>query len=118
MIPTNNENFEIELYKRDPNSPYTWSDTPLLAFYGRPASQIEKKRYRIQKGVDGGTDSAFIVATNLPTEVNDGDQVIFMGKRWTVLSVGYYFDQSRIVNARCLSEQQIVERCPKGLNIQ
>jgi len=118
MIPTNNENFELKLYRRKDNSPYEYEDTHYCTFKGRPASQIEKKQYRIQKGVNGSTDSVFVVVSNLPTDVKDGDHVTFIGKVWTVQSVGYYFDQSRIINASCLSENQIIDRCPKGLNLQ
>lgn len=118
MIPTNDENYEVELYKRNPNSPYTYQTTPDLTFKARPASQMEKKVYRIIKGVNGGSDSTFLVSSNLPKEVADGDRVRFLGKIWTVQSTGYYFDQARIINASCLSENQIINRCPKGLNIQ
>ena len=118
MIPTNNEHYELELIKRKKNSAYEWEDTPSCVFNGRPANQVEKKTYRIQKGVNGNTDSTFVYATNLPTEVDPGDHIKFMGKLWTVQSVGYYFDAARFVNPGILSEEQIVEQCPKGINIQ
>lgn len=118
MIPTNDEKFELKLYKRIKNSAYEYEKVPIIIFKGRPASQIEKKSYRIQKGVNGNTDSVFVKATNLPEDVDIADQVEFLGKVWTVLSVGYYFDASLFVNASCLSENQIIERCPKGLNLQ
>lgn len=118
MIPTNNEHYELELTKRKLNSAYEWEDAPSCIFKGRPANQIEKKNYRVQKGVNGNTDSTYIYATNLPSEVNPGDQIKFMGKVWTVQSVGYYFDAARFVNPSILSEEQIVEQSPKGINIQ
>lgn len=118
MIPTNNEHYELTLTKRNKNSPYTWEDAPKIRFKGRPASDVEKKNYRVQKGVNGNTDSTFVYATNLPEEVDIGDTVVFLGKEWVVLSVGYYFNASLFVNPSCLSEEQIVERCPKGLNLQ
>lgn len=118
MIPTNNEHYTLELIKRIKNSAYEWESAPAIIFKGRPANQIEKKNYRIQKGVNGNTDSTYVYATNLPEEVDVGDQVNFMGKTWTVQSIGYYFDSSRLINSSCLSEKQIVERCPKGLNLQ
>lgn len=118
MIPTNNEIYTLELTKRKKNSSFEWEDAPLLRFKGRPANQVEKKNYRIQKGVNGGSDSVFVFATNLPTEVDINDQIKFMGKIWTVQSIGYYFNEARLVNADLLSEEQIVERCPKGINLQ
>ena len=118
MIPTNNEHYELKLYKRDKNSAYTWEGAPTLIFKGRPASNVEKKNYRIQKGVNGNTDSTFVYASNLPEEVDIGDTIAFLGKEWTVMSVGYYYNAALFVNPACLSEEQIVERCPKGLNLQ
>ena len=118
MIPTNDEKYVLQLFKRVKNSPYEYEAVPSLSFNGRPASQVEKKLYRVMKGVNGNTDSVFVKATNLPEDVNVGDKITFLGKEWSVMSVGYYFDQARFINASCLSELQIIERCPKGLNLE
>ena len=118
MLPVNNERFKLELYKRKANSKYEWEEEPSCCFKGRPANQIELKSYRIQKGVNGNTDSTFVYSTNLPSEVKPGDRVSFLGKFWTVNSIGYYYESSRIINPSILSEEQIIERCPKGLNLQ
>lgn len=118
MIPTNNEKYVFELYSRIPNSPYEYESKPSVIFKGRPASQVEIKTYRVQKGVNGNTDSTFVVATNLPKEIKPKDKVKFLGKIWTVNSCGYYFDQANFVNAGLMSEEQIIHRCPKGLNLQ
>ena len=118
MIPTNNEIYTLELIKRIKNSAYEWETAPTCAFKGRPANQVEKKNYRVQKGVNGNSDSTFIFATNLPEEVDVGDQIKFMGKIWSIQSIGYYFDAARLINADLLDEEQIIQRCPKGINIQ
>lgn len=118
MIPTNNEKYELKLIKRKENSAYEYEKAPCCTFKGRPANQIEKKNFRIIKGVNGGTDSTFVYATNLPEVVNVNDQVIFLDKVWTIMSVGYYFDAALFVNPSCLNEEQIIKRCPKGINIQ
>lgn len=118
MIPTNDEKYELKLYKRVKNSSYEWEKTPSIVFRGRPANQVESKIYRVMKGVNGNTDSIFVKSTNLPEEISVNDKVVFLGKEWTVMSVGYYFDGGLFVNPSCLSEEQIVERCPKGLNLQ
>lgn len=118
MIPVNNEKYVLELYKRKPNSPYEYEDKPSITFKGRPASQVEIKVYRIQKGVNGNTDSTYIYATNLPAEIKPKDKIKFMGKMWTVNSTGYYFNEANIMNAGIMSEEQIIHRCPKGLNLQ
>lgn len=118
MLVTRGETYKLELIKRKENDDYKWEESPSLTFKGRPANQFEKKNYRIQKGVNGNTDSVFIYATNLPKDVQPMDKVIFLGKEMKVQSVGYYFDASLIVNADIMSEEQIIERCPKGLALQ
>lgn len=118
MIPTNDEKYTLTLTRRVKNSAYEYEKAPAFSFKGRPASNIEKKSYRILKGVNGGTDSVFVYVSNLPGEVNVDDRIYFLGKEWTVQSIGYYFDAARLVNPGVMSEEQIVNRCPKGLNLQ
>lgn len=118
MLVARGENYKFEVYARKKNSPYEWEDVPSCIFYGRPANQMEKKNYRIEKGVNGNTDSIFIFSSNLPADLNIKDKVVFLGKEWKIESIGYYFEANCIVNSRSMSEQQIIERCPKGLNLQ
>lgn len=118
MIPSCDERYTLELKKRDKNSPYEWEKAPSCIFKGRLANDVEKKNYRIQKGVNGNSDSAFVYCSNLPKAIDVGDKVKFMGKIWCVQSVGYYFNAARFINPGILSEEQLVERCPKGLNLQ
>lgn len=114
MIPTRGENFEIKVYKRKDNS-YDFDYS--FSFKGRPATSLEKKTYRIAKGVEGGKDSLSIYASNILGEINEGDKVVFLGKTYTVSSVGYHFDESRIVNPNFMSDKAIMERCPKGIQL-
>lgn len=118
MLVSNNEKYPLQLYKRKENSPYEWEDAPYLNFKGRPASQMEIKQYRIQQGVNGGTDSVFVVCSNLPESVKVADKVVFLGKEWTVASRGFYFDEARFVNPGIMSNEYISSKCPKGLNLQ
>lgn len=118
MITTNNETFDFVLYKRVKNSPYEYEPNPTATFKGRPANTLEKKNYRIQKGINGNTDSHFILSSNLPSIVDIGDQVAYLGKIWTIMSIGYYFDNSRILNNGIFNPTQVMDRCPKGINIQ
>lgn len=118
MLTVGNERWKLVLYSRKENSPYLWDDKPSVTFKGRPANQMEKKNYRIQQGVNGGSDSVFVVCSNLPKEVNVNDKVVFMGKQWTVMSIGYYFDQARVVNPAIMSDEYLIKRCPKGINLQ
>lgn len=117
MLVTN-ERYTFELIKREENSPYVWSNTVSLRFKGRPAGQFEKKQYRIQKGVNGGTDSVFIICSNLPEEVKVGDKIKFLGKEWMINSIGYYFDETRLINPSLMNDEYIQNKCPKGINIE
>jgi len=118
-IPVNNEHYDLEFFHRKENSSYEFEDAPFCVCKGRPANQFETKTFRVLKGVNGNDESLFVFSTNLPTtEIKPKDRVKFMGKFWSVQSVGYYLDAARLINPSCLSEEQIVERCPKGLNLQ
>ena len=112
-----NERYDLVLYKRKPNS-HEWEDKPSCYFKGRPANQIEVKRYRIQQGVEGNTDSTYVFASNLPINIKPKDKIVFMGKEWTVESIGYYFESSRFVNPSLMNEEYIASKCPKGISIQ
>lgn len=116
--PNQGETYILGLFKRKENTPYEWEDSPSIQFKGRPANNMEKRMYRIQQGVNGGSDSIFILTTNLPEDIKVKDKVLFMGKEWTVESVGYYFNDAEIINAGIMSEEYIMARCPKGINLQ
>ena len=118
MLPARAENYKIELYKLKENSAYEWEEAPRLTFYGRPAGKLETRKYRIQKGVVSGSNSIYVMATNLPALVSEGDKIVFLGKEWKVESVGYFFDENLIVNPRIMSDEYIAERCPKGMTLQ
>ena len=118
MITVGNERFTFKVIKRVPNSSYEYEKKVSIVFRGTPANQIEVKLYRIQQGVNGNTDSIFVVSSNLPDTLKPQDKVEFMGKIWTVMSTGYYFDNSRFVNPGSFSDEYIAARCPKGINLQ
>ena len=118
MIPARGERYRIEVYKRKANSAYEWEETPYCVFYGRPANQMEKRTYRIQKGVNGNSDSVFILSSNLNQELNLIDKVVFLGKEWKVESIGFYFDSNLIVNPNIMSDEYLIKRCPKGVALQ
>ena len=118
MITAQGESIKFDVYKRKSNSSYEWENAPSLSFLGRLANDVEKREYRIQSGVNGGSDSVFVLSSNLPAEIKIKDKVYFFGKEWTVMSVGYYFNQSRVVNQKIMSPEKLMERCPKGMNLQ
>lgn len=117
MIAVRGESFILKRYPRKPNSPYEWSDVPDVTFFGRPATPNEIKNYRIQAGVHGSQESVFIYVTNLPKEIQVGDKLTFKGDEWTVQSVGYYYEDTRVVTSHLMSDDYIIERCPKGITL-
>lgn len=118
MIAARGENYEMKLWKLKENSAFEWADAPSLIFYGRPAGKIERSKYRVQKGVVGGSDSCYVVCSNLPDEVKEGDRIDFIGKQWKVESIGYFMEENLIVNPRIMSNEYIAKRCPKGMTLQ
>lgn len=118
MLTTTNERYECKLFKRKENSPYEYEDAPSLVFKCRPATKQEKTEYRLQAGVHTSTDSVYLVSSNLPEQVKDGDKVLFKGQLWIVASVGYYFDENMLVNASIMSDEYIENRCPKGIALK
>ena len=114
MIPVTGENYVFKLYKRIKNSKYEYEKTPIF-FNGRPAGKMEKKSYRMQKGVEAGEDSLYILSTYLPLDIKDKDKVEFLGKLWTVKSTGYYYKENLMINASLFDEAYIIKRCPKGI---
>lgn len=118
MIITFGETYTCEVFRRKENSSYEYEDVPYISFKCRPAGTKERKEYRLQKGIIGNSESVYIVATNLPIEIKPNDRVRFLGEEKTVTSIGYYYDNSRIVNASILSDEAIASRCPKGLTLQ
>jgi len=115
MLVAIGENYTLEKYDLQPNSKYEYNTFPSLSFKGKPVGKKDIKRYRIQQGVEGSTDSVYVQATNLPDEVKSGDRIKFMGKYWTVESIGVFIDTSLIINASLFNDDYIIKRSPKGL---
>ena len=118
MLTTRGETYELKVYKRKPNSAYEYEDNPYIYFRGRPANQIEKKNYRLMSGVNGNSDSVYILATNLPSDISIKDRVYFLGKFWTIESIGFYFDNNLIINGKVFSDEYLIARSPKGIVLQ
>lgn len=112
------ETYELQLFKIKPNSNFEYEDSPTIIFKGRPATNIEKKQFRITKGVMGNNMGVSIFCSNLPKEVEPNDRISFLGKSYVVTNTGYYLSNAGINNARIFSEQYIKERSPKGLTLE
>ena len=119
LIPSQDETLTFQIFKRLPNSAYEYETTPSITFRGKVANDYEKNHYRIQSGVNGNQDSLFIYSSNLPIkDLKVGDMVLVMGEKRYIQSIGYYFSQNRLVNYSLFNEQHIMDKSPKGLNVQ
>jgi len=117
ILKPSNETYVFTLYKRIPNT-YDYETAPKLTFKGRPTNNYENKLYRIKKGVNANEKSVFIMATNLPENVEELDKVVFMGKEMVVESTGYFLNDSGIVDASFMSSEYLESRSPKGLTLK
>ena len=106
---TNNETYDFLVIPVKKNSAYENNKDNTFYFKGRPANTQEKKKYRLQQGVNTSDDSVYIFATNLPENIKPGDRVKYLGQTQVVASVGYYYDASGIVNASIFNEEYIIE---------
>lgn len=111
------ENYECQVFKLKTNSKYEYETTPII-FRCSPASNNDIKHYRITKGVYGSKESVYLIASNLPDDINEGDRVVFMNKTLNVESVGFYLNDSGIVDASIMSNEYLQARCPKGLTLK
>lgn len=111
------ENYECKHWKIKPNSPYEYEET-FTTFRCSPANNSDKKSYRITKGVMGDKDSVYLIATNFPDNIEPNDRIEFMGKILNVESVGYYLNESGIVNAGIMSNEYLIARSPKGIALK
>ena len=54
----------------------------------------------------------------MPEDISDGDRIEFLGKLWSVTSVGVYFEQGRFVNAGIMDSDKLMAKCPKGITLK
>lgn len=118
MIVSRGETYNLWLFKRVPNSSYEYEDTASLCFKGRPARNSERNYYSIQKGFANGVDEVYIFSSHLPAEVAVGDRVFYLGKFWSVSSVGVYFEEARVVNASVMDSEKLIDKAPKGITLK
>lgn len=111
------ETFEVKVIRRIENSAYEYENVEVGTFNAAIVGTKETRNYRITSGVNGNSDSLFIKCSNLPIEVKVGDYVEILGEQKLVNSIGYFFEQINVVNAKLFSNEYLQSKCPKGLNI-
>ena len=112
------ETYTLKLYKRKRgNSSYEYDETSILTFKGRPASRLEKKTYRVVKGVNTAQNGVTIYCSNLPNEVEPEDMVEYLGRKLLVKDIGYFEDEANLINAGIFSKETLLDKFPKGITL-
>lgn len=115
---TEEETYTLKLYKRKRgNNPYEYDETSILTFKGRPASRLEKKTYRVVKGVNTAQNGVTIYCSNLPNEIEPEDTVEYLGRKLLVKDIGYFEDKANLVNAGIFSKETLLDKFPKGITL-
>lgn len=121
LNPINNrekETYTLKLFKRRRgNSAYEYDDVSIITFKGRPASRLEKKTYRVLKGVNTAQNGVTIYCSNLPNEVEPEDLVEYLGRKLLVKDIGYFEDDANFTNAGIFSDQAALDKFPKGITL-
>ena len=112
------ETYILKLYKRKRgNTAYEYDEVPILTFKGRPASRLEKKTYRVVKGVNTAQNGVTMYCSNLPNEIEPEDLVEYLGKKLLVKDIGYFEENSNFTNAGIFSDQAVLDKFPKGITL-
>ena len=112
------ESYTLKLFKRKRgNSAYEYDEVPVLTFKGRPASRLEKKTYRVTKGVNTAQNGVTIYCSNLPNEIEPEDYVEYLGKKLLVKNIGYFEEDANYTNAGIFDEKVLLDKFPKGITI-
>ena len=112
------ETYTLKLYKRRRgNTDYEYDETSILTFKGRPASRLEKKTYRVVKGVNTAQNGVTMYCSNLPNEIEPEDLVEYLGRKLLVKAIGYFEEEANFVNAGDFSVEALLDRFPKGITL-
>jgi len=112
------ETYTLKLFKRRrENSAYEYDEVSILSFKGRPASKLEKKTYRVLKGVNTAQNGVTIYCSNLPNEVEPEDLVEYLGRKLLVKDIGYFEDDANFTNAGIFDEKTLLSKFPKGITL-
>lgn len=112
------ETYTLKLFKRKRgNTAYEYEEVSILTFKGRPASKLEKKTYRVLKGVNTAQNGVTIYCSNLPNEVEPEDLVEYLGRKLLVKDIGYFEDDANFTNAGIFDEKTLLSKFPKGITL-
>ena len=109
------EHYTAEVHKHISNSPFQYEQQTAFTFRCKVASSAESKRFIVTKGLEAKKEGIMLYATNLEGGIEPSDHIVFRGKTWLVESVGYYEDESRLVNGSSMSAGKLTAKLPKGV---
>lgn len=109
------EHYTAEVHKHISNSPFQYEQQTAFTFRCKVASSAESKRFIVTKGLEAKKEGIMLYATNLEGGIEPSDHIVFRGKTWLVESVGYYEDESRLVNGSSMSAGKLTGKLPKGV---
>lgn len=118
MNVVNGETSLCKITRRKANSPYDKEEANIGVFFCREANTMERKSYRVQQGVNATSKSTFLISSNMPTDIKDGDYVDYLGKQWIVESVGYYINDTNIMNRGIMDNDYLINISPKGITLK
>ena len=111
------ETVTIKHIKRIQNSAYEYESVDNGMFKAKIVGTKEKRTYRVQSGVNGGVDSLYLKVSNFNDDIKVGDYIEVLGETKLVNSVGYFYEESNLVNTSLFSNKYIINKCPKGINV-
>lgn len=110
------ETYELKVFKRiKGNNAYEYEEVPSFVVKCRPATNLEKKTYRVTKGVNTAQNGVTLYCSNLPNDISPEDRIEFLGKVLIIKNIGYFIENANFTNAGIFSDKVLLDKYPKGL---
>lgn len=112
------ETYELKIFRKiKGNNAYEYEDVPYFTARCRPATNLEKKTYRVTKGVNTAQNSVTLYCSNLPNDISPEDRVTYLGKTLIIKNIGYFVENANFTNAGIFSNKTLLDKYPKGLQV-
>lgn len=112
------ETYVLKVYKKiKGNNAYQYEDQPSFIVKGRPATNLEKKTYRVTKGVNTAQNGVTLYVSNLPNGISPEDRVEYLGKILIIKNIGYFVDEANFVNGGIFDNDVLLDKFPKGIQL-
>ncbi len=112
------ETYVFKVFKRKKgNNAYEYEEQPSFTFKGRPATRLEKKTYRVTKGVNTAQNSVTIYVSNVANKIEPEDRVEYLGRILIVKNIGYFVEDANFINGGIFSTESLLNKYPKGITL-